>query len=153
MKKRNVGLLIFALVSVVFILSVWFGQKRMEIPFSAADVKDIAIYQYIVPAEAEKKVVTAEDDIESILQTFNTIKVKRNRLEPISGATTTSFRSNLKDGTDFNIIYINHSVKLGEIKSSYAFDYETTADIEEIWNNYNYDVSAAEESELPTYEQ
>lgn len=128
-------------------------QARIELGFTATDVKDIEVFHLAVPAQAEQMVVTSEADIEEIITLLTSIKVKESRLEPTVGTTTTSFRFNLKDDTNFEIIYVSHGADEGIIKSSYAFDYKTNADIESVWNNYDYEKASIDEKELPIYEQ
>lgn len=124
-------------------------QKTLELPFSAADVKQIELHRFHVPTAAEQKIVTSQEDIQNIIKTLESVNVKENKLEAAAGADVTSFRFNLTDGTDFEMIYVSHSVKKGEIKTSNGFEYQTTADVGAIWNNCDSDSISVEEDTLP----
>ena len=63
-----------------------------------------------------------------------------------------SFRFNLSDDKDFEIIYVSHDAKDGQIISSHVFDYTTEADIDGLWDNLAYETFTTEESILPRYE-
>lgn len=127
--------------------------QTIELPFSAADVDNIELYHYNVPASAQQKILTSNDDVTAIMEMLTKIDVTKNTLEPVAGSDVTSLRFNLVDGTDFEIIYVSHGVKKGEIKSSYAFDYETSSDVGSIWNNYGENPQSVTEDVLPVYEQ
>lgn len=127
--------------------------QTIELPFSATDVDNIELYHYNVPASAQQKILTSNDDVTAIMEMLTKIDVTKNTLEPVAGSDVTSLRFNLVDGTDFEIIYVSHGVKKGEIKSSYAFDYQTSSDVGSIWNNYGENPQSVTEDVLPVYEQ
>lgn len=153
--RRNLLLLcVTALLCVLCILYLLNSKKAtIKLPFAASDVEDIELYRFKVPTSAEQKIVTSEDDIERILNMLTNIAVEKNEMEPIAGSTATSFRFNLTDGTDLEIIYVTYGVKAGEIKSSYLFDYQTSADVGAIWDNYGENHRNVGEYDLPTYEK
>lgn len=130
------------------------SQKlKIDLSFSTSDIENIEVFYYNVPAMAEKKVVTAPDDIKAIYNTLTSIDVKKGSYEPVAGSDTIGFRFSLSDGSSFEIIHHNYGVKKGEIMSSYVFDYITEADICGLWRNLSYEILDAEESELPLYEK
>lgn len=128
-------------------------KQTIELPFSAADVTDIELYNYNVPAAAQQKILTSNDDFTAIVEMLTKIEVTKNTLEPVAGSDVTSLRFNLLDGTHFEIIYISHGVKKGEIKSSYAFDYQTSSGIGSIWTNYGENPKSVTEEILPFYDK
>ncbi len=42
-------------------------QMKITLPFSAAEVEEVEVYQFSVPAQAEQKRVTAGEDIQDIV--------------------------------------------------------------------------------------
>lgn len=127
--------------------------QTIELPFSATDVDNIELYHYNVPTSAQQKILTSNDDVTAIMEMLTKIDVTKNTLEPVAGSDVTSLRFNLADGTDFEIIYVSHGVKKGEIKSSYVFDYQTSSDVGSIWNNYGENPKSVTEEVLPVYEK
>ena len=128
-------------------------KQKIELPFSANDVKNIELYRYSVPTSAQQKVLTSNDDFTAIIAILTKIDVAKNTLDPVAGSDVTSLRFNLLDGTDFEIIYISHGVKKGEIMSSYVFDYQTSFDIGSIWSNYGENAKSVTDESLPVYEK
>lgn len=120
------------------------------LPFQTADVENIEAFSYVVPDDAEKKVITEPSDVEYLCKLFNSLELKENDLESLTGASITSFRFNLKSGEHVEVVYIRHGVKSGELKSSGNFDYFTSADIGQVWANLPYEAVFAPESELPS---
>lgn len=126
-----------------------------EFPFEVADVENVEMYHYSgAPVAAEKKVVVEEKDIKNLYDVFDGLSLKEEKVEEITGAEVISFRFNLADGTNYELIYGGHGVKNGNLKSATGgFNYSTTADILAYWSNLNKELEAvpAEESELPKY--
>ena len=81
----------------------------------------------------------------------DTVAVSENLVEQTAGGVTTSFRFRLRSGSDYEIIYVSHGVKNGELKLPHAFHYRTEADIGSIWNQLDYEALAVEAVELPAY--
>jgi hypothetical protein len=150
MKKVSFCLCIFIVFLAVTGCS---STTNIDLPFSASDVESMELYRYSVPADSQMQIITKPSDIESIINTLTSIKVKEGSYEPTAGTDTTSFRFNLSDGTDFEIIYVGYGVKKGEIMSSYIFNYVTEADVGGLWDDFKYEVVNAEESKLPNYEK
>lgn len=104
------------------------------------------------PISAEKKVIVAEEDIESLYEMFERLSLTTKKVKETTGTDTTSFRFNLVNGTAYELIYGCFGVKNGNLKSSTGnFEYFTKADIGACWNNIDLDAVPAEESELPQY--
>lgn len=126
-----------------------------DFPFEVADVVNVEMYHYSgVPVSAEKKVVVAEKDIKNLYDLFDGLSLKEEKVEEITGAEVVSFRFNLADGTNYELIYGAHAVKSGSLKSATGgFEYSTSADILAYWSNLNKELEAVsvEESELPKY--
>lgn len=142
---------LFALIPFVFCCVSCSQQKKITLPFSAAEVEEVEVYQFSVPAQAEQKRVTAREDIQNIVALLTTVTVAENPAEQTAGGTTTSFRFRLSSGSDYEIIYVSYGVKNGELKSPHAFHYRTQADIGSIWNQLDYEAVAVETVELPAY--
>lgn len=147
---------IFAMIlSLVLLVACTSCSKKqtIELPFSATDVTNIEMYRYNVPAVAQQKILVSPDDFTAIIEMLTSIDVGKNDLDSVAGSDVTSLRFILADGTDFEIIYISHGVKKGEIKSSYVFDYQTSSDVGSIWSNYGENPKSVTEDVLPTYEK
>ena len=149
--------LIALVFAVVFVLGlVGCGEDKtvkFDFPFEVTDVENIEMYHYSgAPIAAEKKVVVAEDDIKNLYGVFDGLSLNVEKVEEITGVEVISFRFNLADGTNYELIYGGHGVKKGNLKSATGgFNYSTTADILAYWSNLNKELEAvpAEESELP----
>lgn len=149
---------IFAMVLVMVCLLSLCGCSekeilKIELPFELADIEKIEMYHYDdVPVSAEKKLVTDKDDVEYIYNLFQELDLKQNNTEEYSGASVTSFRFVLSDGTNYEIVYVGNGVKKGVVKSSMGdFEYFTSEDIGWCWSQLNTELVAepAVESELP----
>ena len=123
---------------------------HIEFPFEVSDVENVELFHFIVPADAEKKVITEAKDIEDIYRLFERIDLKDIATEPSAGGSVTSFRFHLSDGTSYAVIYSEIAVKSGRIiTTDMQQDLFTAADIEASWEKYDYEALPAEESELP----
>lgn len=125
-------------------------KAAVELPFTPSEVESAEMFRYVVPADAEKKVVTNPDDIESLCAVFDGISVREQELEPAAGSGAAGFRFCLSDGTLYEIVYCSVAVKSGSLQLSWSEQqYVTDADIGAIWHQYDYSAVHAEEDELP----
>ncbi len=126
---------------------------NIDFPFEVRDVENIEMYHYAgAPVSAEKKVVTAESDISALYKMFEGLSLKDKKVGETVGADVTSFRFNLSDGTNYELIYVCDGVKSGNLKSKAGnFEYFTSADIGAYWDDLNTELKAihVNESELP----
>ena len=75
---------------------------------------------------------------------------RKRKYEETTGADVTSFRFNLSDGTNYELIYVCNGVKNGKLKSPTGnFEYFTSSDIGAYWSNIDLEAVTVEESELP----
>lgn len=141
----------FLLTVMLSVILAGCSQKvAVEFPFTPSEVESVEMFQYVVPADAEKKVVTKPADIESLCAVFDGISVREQELEPDAGSDATGFRFCLSDGTLYEIVYCSVAVKSGSLQLSWSEQaYVTDADIGAIWKHYDYSVVHAEEDELP----
>lgn len=144
----------FVLIICTFVLCILLAgcaqRETIDFPFESADVEDIEMFSFIVPMDAEKKVIAGQEDIEHIYQLLESAALEDKETEPVTGGSVTSFRFNLSDGMTYEVIYSSIAEKSGRIKvSDREKDYFTSADIEAIWNNCNYPAEKAAERELP----
>ena len=147
MKKAAVFLLT---VMLPVILAGCSQKAAVELPFTPSEVEAAEMFRYVVPADAEKKVVTKPDDIESLCAVFDRISVREQELEPAAGSGAAGFRFCLSDGTLYEIVYCSVAVKSGSLQLSWSEQqYVTDADIGAIWHQYDYSAVHAEEDELP----
>lgn len=122
----------------------------LHLPFALSDVKNIEMFHFIIPMDAEKKVITEQEDIKAIYELWEGLSLKEQAAEPVAGGSVTSFRFYLADDTTYEIVYSSAAVKSGSVITT---DMEkacfTSADIGASWGNYDYDAIRAQESELP----
>ena len=92
------------LLYTILLLLVFSGCNHSEkaniLNFEAANVENIDVYHFNVPTDAKGIVVTKNQDIKRIMETFSEIKIERDAVpeDETSGGNVTSFRFNLKDG-------------------------------------------------------
>ena len=126
---RIKGKLIFTWICLLFALapSSCAAPRPLGLPFSVSEAGGIQ-WIYGVLAEAE-----AAD----------------NTLEPESGAQVTSFRFCLSGGSSFEMAYISHEGKTGELKGK-NINYQTAEDVSRLWDGFSdEEETPASVSELP----
>ena len=147
MKKQFAFVLAIVLC---LILSGCSQEVSLSFPFEDADVERIEMFHFIAPTEAEKKVLTEQDDIQDLYQFLSGLTLRDKKTEPVAGGSVTSFRFHLSDGTTYEVIYSSIAVKSGRIwATGMGQDYFTSADVGGIYNAYHYEAEDAEEEELP----
>lgn len=158
-KKIKYGIMIGALVVIIGggILDTMFGgttsatleSVSLNMPFRESDIVSVEAYHYDgVPVNSEKKEITEAEDVSNLYELFNSLELKVQEVEELTGASVTSFRFNLTDGTSYEIVYVGVGVKSGKIKISGGSNYFTSADIGHVWENLSYTAVPASESEL-----
>lgn len=140
-----------ALVCVLALAGCNNKTVNIDLPFEVGDVENIEMYHFDgEPVSAEKKVIVAEETIKYLYSMFEGLSLKNEEAEETPGAEITSFRFNLADGTNYELIYGCYGVKTGNLKSSTGnFEYFTSADIGSYWYNIDLETVSVEESELP----
>ena len=122
----------------------------IELPFEPADLDAVEMFRFQNLAEAEKKVITDPADVKDLCDLLESISLKDKKTEPVAGGSVTSFRFHCTDGKTYEVVYSAIAVKSGRIKmTDWETDYFTSADLGACWNNYDYPVTDAAESELP----
>ena len=148
--KKTIGLIALLLLMTGL---VGCNEKTVNIdfPFEVGDVENIEMYHYAgVPVSAEKKVVVSESDIASLYDMFEDLSLKDKQVKETTGAGVTSFRFNLSNGTNYELIYVCNGVMNGKLKSSTGkFEYFTSSDIGSYWSNIDIEAVPVEEGELP----
>ena len=148
--KKTVGL-ISLLILMMGLVSCNGETFNIDFPFGVEDVENIEMYHYSgVPVSAEKKVIVEESDITALYDMFEDLSLEDKQVEETTGADVTSFRFNLSDGTNYELIYVCNGVKNGKLKSPTGnFEYFTSSDIGSYWSNIDLEAVPVEESELP----
>ncbi len=148
--KKTIGL-IALLVLMMGLVGCNGETVNIDFPFEVGDVENIEVYRYAgVPVSAEKKVVVAATDIANLYDRFEDLSLKEKQVEENIGADVTSFRFNLSDGTNYELIYVCNGVKNGKLKSFTGnFAYFTSSDIGSYWSDIDLEAVPVEESELP----
>lgn len=127
MRKTAISILAITLCA---LLSGCGKAMTISLPFAASDVENVEMYHYVVPASAEKKIITQADAISELYAVFSELPVSDRKTEPVVGGAVTSFRFNLSDHTSYEIIYCAEAVKKGRLKlPAEQQDYFTSADI------------------------
>lgn len=122
----------------------------IELPFEPADLDRVEVFRFDSPTQAEKKVITDPADMKDLCDLLESIPLKDKETELVAGGSVTSFRCHCADGTTYEVVYSAIAVKSGRIKmTGWETDYFTSADLGACWNNYDYPVTDAAESELP----
>ena len=122
----------------------------IELPFGLADLDRVEMFRFQNPAQAEKKVITDPEDMKDLYDRLESISLKDKKTEPVAGGSVTGFRFHCTNGKTYEVIYSAIGVKSGRIKmTDWETDYFTSADLGACWNNYDYPVTDAAESELP----
>ena len=126
---------------------------NIDFPFEVGDVENVEMYHYAgAPVSAEKKIVVAKTDITDLYHMFENLSLTDKQVEEITGADVTSFRFNLSDGTNYELVYVCNGVKNGKLKSSTGnFEYFTNSDIGSYWSNMDLESVSVKESELPKW--
>ena len=143
----------FAFVLAIVLCLVLGGcsqEESLSLPFEDADVERVEMFSFIDPTEAEKKVLTQQEDIQNLYQFLNGLTLQDKETEPMAGVAATSFRFHLSDGTAYEVIYSSSAVKSGRIwATGMEQDYFTSADVGGIYQSFQYETEAAAEEELP----
>lgn len=163
-KKIKIGVMIGALLVTVaggIIDSMTDNTAAVEyvsidFPFELSEVETVEMFHYNgAPVNAEKKIVTESKDIETLYVKFSELLLQKKEPDISAvGSSVTSFRFNLSDGTNYELIYVGYGVKNGELFSGTGnFRYFTSADIGWNWRwlNESYEAMPASVEELPTY--
>lgn len=148
MKKTK---LLYAVVVALLLLSGCAGREEIEFPFAVSDVDYIEMYRYTVPADAQEKVVTEMEDVEKFYDSFSGRVISPKETEDdTAGGTTTSFRFNLSDGTEYEVLYIYGEGRTGTIRfMSGEKEYAASADIAALWEECECEPRDVHESRLP----
>ena len=148
--KKTIGM-----TALLFLMMELIGcngeTANIDFPFEVEEVENIEMYHYAgVPTSAEKKVVVAETDITDLYDMFENLSLKEKQVEENTGADVTSFRFNLSDGSNYELVYVCNGVRNGKLKSSTGnFEYFAKSDIGSYWFNNELEAVPVEESELP----
>lgn len=128
------------------------AEVVFQFPFSAENIEQIEMYHYVVPASAEKKLVTEAQDIHALYDLFSGLTLTNRKTEPVAGSEVISLRFHLADGTTYELIYVAEVVKQGRLQSPTGdFDYCTSADLSGAWECSGSEAVTADEIELPAF--
>ena len=143
MKKKNS--LIFGLGIIVGLTISFFlnGSTVIGFPFAGSDIEKIEMYHYEgVPAEEQCKIITEQEDIDTLYKEFQNIKVrdKKKNSEPMTGGSATRFIFILSNGTEYDLEYYNSGMTPSLISKAGNFVYQTSANLEKYWTKLDYDL-------------
>ena len=149
MRRITLGL---AIVVIVTLFAGCTGAEKIVLPFSSDEVVDLELYRFVVPAQAEQKIITSSSDIKNIMDKIQSTKIKEEEMEGVFGGETTSFRFNLNDGKTFEIICspgqdLADSIKFSDSTTEYA----AYSNLGAIWDRCKSEAISIEEAKLPIY--
>lgn len=148
--------LILTLLTAMLCVSLIGCTKRftLDLPFDAADITNVEMYQYSDPDSAEKRTMMDKEDIRELYNYFFNLDVQSKEIKRVSGGKILSFRFHLSDGTDYEIIHYAQAVKSGSLSiPSEQLNYFTSADVGALWTQYQqYPTVSVNRSELPGVE-
>jgi hypothetical protein len=123
--------------------------KFVNLTFS--DIKSIDIYKFNIPTNAEKKIVTAENDIKKIINDINSIKIVRNATyeDFLYGGGAMTFVFNKTDGTQFVIFYNGGTIKTPDGSPNQFWYKIDDYSMFSKWDSLNYSAQKVSQSELP----
>jgi len=124
------------------------GKPLITANMTAVDVEMLAVFTGGVPSQAEKKIVTADDDIERILTALGALTIVReaNSDDYLAGGIGMIFSFRLTNG--YNLVIKNHGNLIYADSGIHVVD-GTSLDTDDFWNSLNYVAVRVEESELP----
>ena len=125
---------------------------NIKFPFAVEDVVNIEMYHSSASSNPEMKMIESKEDIKELYEKIERISCKIKDSEETASPEITSFRFNLTDGTNYELIYVCYGVKTGRLISHTGkFDYFTSADIGWNWVWLNQELTAVTvgESEMP----
>lgn len=129
MKKFAAVVLLFGLLALALFGC---GQKA---PFPAEEAVRVEVYRFVVPASAEKKVVTEPEEVKEICEQLIAAGAPKEG-EPLAGGTVISFRVTLKDGSTYELVCTENTS-------------ENLEKFQAVWDRIDHEATAAEEAELP----
>ena len=154
MEKKRIGM-----IALLFLMMGLIGcngeTANIDFPFEVGDVENIEMYTMREHRYQQKrKIVVAKTDITDLYHMFENLSLTDKQVEEITGADVTSFRFNLSDGTNYELVYVCNGVKNGKLKSSTGnFEYFTSSDIGSYWSNLDLEAVSVEENEIAEADQ
>ena len=115
---------------------------------TAADVEQVEAYHFIVPADAEKKVVADDASIQEILDLLQGAVAADTPPEAVTGGDVVSFRLTLTTGEVLEWICAEAADTLWTVTGPEGV-YETMIDCAGVWDSLPGEAAAAAEDELP----
>ena len=79
---RKTAIFILA-ITLCALLSGCGKAMTISLPFAASDVENVEMYHYVVPASAEKKIITQADAISELYAVFSELPVSDRKTEPV----------------------------------------------------------------------
>ncbi|MCB2305077.1 hypothetical protein LGL08_03250 [Clostridium estertheticum] len=145
MKKMT--FLLYIILSLLVFAGCNHSRKLNILNFEAGNVENINVYHFNSPTDAKGIIVTKNQDIKRIMETFSEIKIERDATpeDETVGGTVTSFRFNLKDGKKFEIAYWDSI-----LRNPNDINYKVSAkSVENLWGNLAYDKNSVNKRDLP----
>lgn len=124
------------------------GKELLNPPFEIDGVESVEIFHYDgAPVAAEKKIAIEENDVAAVYRALFSAQIEQGQPECAAGASVTGFRFHLRDGTDYEAVYVCHGEKMGELKAG-GRKFRTSENIGAIWDLLPCGTAVSQE-ELP----
>lgn len=150
MKQKLVICFTFVILLGIFV--VCSKTKNIKLAFKAEDIDYVEMYSFVMPTEAEKKIIIESKDIEQIISSISQLEKKgdASAKDETVGGNILSLRFKLKNEGSMEVIY-NDS---GVITSSCVVSYKTEGEsMNKLWDSLDYEIKKANINELPTIER
>lgn len=146
--KKSIHLFFSCIFLLLFVSGC--GNTSEVVNFSSSDVNSIDMYKFSVPTDAEKKTVTAENDIKTIINYITSIKIQGNAtLEDATFGGAMTFVFNKTDGTQFVISYDGGTIKAPDDSPNQFWYKIDDMSMFSKWDKLNYPAQKVPQSELP----
>jgi hypothetical protein len=144
-RKIFLGMVLFLLMAVL----VGCGGKPSFTAFlTSADIDAIEVFTGGTPSQAYMKIVTAEDDIQRILDGLNALSIVREAKSDdyLAGGVGTIF--SFRNSNEHPLVVRNHGNLIYAASGNFVVS-GTSLDTDEFWNSLQYEEIKVGQNELP----
>ena len=145
MTRQRLFLYLGGVLAAVLFVAFFKGWGAPSLlPFRAEEVERVELYQFVVPAAAERKTVTDPAQVADVCRGLSAWAWPWQN-PTYEGGATTSFRFYLKDGTTYELIY-------SEPRTLYRTDHGqccTPTNLGAVWQDCPAPAAPAAEDALP----
>lgn len=150
MKKKYALIIGVLLVAASALLLRSINSKSITFPFLVSEVVQIEMHHYEgVPAAEECKIITQMEDIETLYNDLQKIKLRdiKETAEPMTGGSAIRFKFLLADDSVYEVKSSNSGVHQTISLPEENVTYITSANIEKYWKHFSYEIVDKQENE------